>query len=687
MFFRLETKILQTKKLGETFQKIPFLRITIAFSIGVILASKLAIPPIYLFAIIPILFTLLIIIHRNYTFRFNHLFGSGIQILFVLTGIIVYLQYNKMPPFAKQGTFVATVLEIPQEKSNSCKSLLKISAVINGDSVSNTKEQIIAYFEKDNNLKTLSPGNVILFNQPPQQIRNNGNPFEFDYKKYLARKRIYRQVYLTREHWKKTNKTTPSLNSYAEQIREKLLAIYKNQSIGETELEILSALTLGDKRTLDPEIKRIFSSAGAMHVLAVSGLHVGILFWVISLLLGFLRKNRSGKVLFVIISIILLWSFAFITGFSSSVLRAATMFSIFIIGENINRKANIYNSLAASALILLLFNPNCLFEIGFQLSYSAVFGIVFLQPQISGLIKVENRILKFFWDLLIVSVAAQIATFPITIYYFSQFPTYFWLTNIVIIPAVMILIPMGIFLLAFSKIHFIALLVSSVLNFLTKATYYFLSHIEQLPNSTLQFSINQTQFIFIISILVFVLLFLKNHRAVYLKFTLISVLLLFIFTSLNFYQRNITNEFIVYNSSKNAVIQLIHGNTNYIISKNKISPDDYIIREILNTNTKLHLHPSIYLTRNDTVTNSNLFLKNGLIFFEGKTIVWERFSESLNQNFKPDFYVNPATIKDSTEIQAKTQFIVTNIKLSKNLSEHKLAIHHTFLNGAFRKKW
>ena len=171
-----------------------------------------------------------------------------------------------------------------------------------------------------------------------------------------------------------------------------------------------------------------------MHVLAVSGLHVGIIFFILNFLLTPLNRNKRLLKIKLFLLVGALWFYAFLTGLSPSVMRSCTMFSFIVVGENLNKRTNIYNTLAASAFLLMLINPLIIFGAGFQLSYIAVISIVFFQPRLAALVAVKNRILKYVWDLFTVSVAVQIGTAPISIFYFHQFPVYFWLSNFIVIP-------------------------------------------------------------------------------------------------------------------------------------------------------------------------------------------------------------------------------------------------------------
>ena len=671
----------------KTVQNIPFLRITIALAIGIILGVNFTFEPKLCLAILATTLILLIIFNRNYKYSFNLGFGLGIHLFFIILGIFVTQLFNNKPVLFEKGNFTAVVLETPQEKPNSYKSVIQIESVSYSDSVFSTKELVIAYFAKNDSTLNLRAGDIILFNSPPQPIINNNNPYEFDYKKYLEKKRIYRQVYLPANKWIKTIHTRKSPSIIAEKFRERLLQIYREQPIEETEFEILSALTLGYKRDLDPETKRIFSASGASHVLAVSGLHVGIVFWVVTLIFGFLRKKKSGRVFFVLITILILWFYAFITGLSPSVMRASTMFSIFVVAENINRKSNIYNSLAASAFILLLVNPNNLFDVGFQLSYAAVFGIVFLQPKLEKLVLVKNRIYKFLWLLITVSIAAQIATFPITTFYFWQFPTYFWITNTFVIPAVMVLIPLGILLLFVSKIHILSGLLSALLNILIKITYFLLSLINHLPFSVFEISVTQIQFIFILAFVLSAFIYLKNNNTFFIKSSLTFLaLLLFSIITREFYRLNQT-EIIVYNSAQNPGIHLIHGKKNYIITSEKIKDEDIWFYPGTITKRKLGLDPPVFLLSNDSLIDENILMKNKLIFFEGKSFSFNKNLTDMNKTKFPDYIVNPITnniknidYESSTVIISNKRYYIENEIITDK-------IHITAMKGAFRKKW
>jgi competence protein ComEC len=421
--------------------------------------------------------------------------------------------------------------------------------------------------------------------------------------------------------------------------------------------------------------------------LAVSGLHVGIVFYLVSLVFGFLRHNRKGRLLFMLISISILWSYAFITGLSPSVMRAATMFSIFAIGENLNRRSNIYNSMAASAFILLLINPNNLFDIGFQLSYAAVFGIVFLQPKLEKLFFIKNRILRFFWMLITVSISAQIATFPITSYYFGQFPTYFWITNTFVIPAVMVLIPLGILLLFVSSIPVVSSILAIMLNVIIKITYFLLSTINHLPLSVFDVSIGQIQFVLLAAVVGSVFIFIKNQKAFFIKSALSLLLAVFITSlSTNIYRLNQT-ELIVYNTNKNTNIHFIHGKLNYIVTDDTLTNEEKWFHPGYVTSRKLGLAPPVLVLSNSSYFDKNFIMQDGIIFFEGRTFSININPIDLNKNKLPDYIINPSFIDTNNIDSIQLTTLVTNKSFFKDSINDSEKILNTTIKGAFRKNW
>lgn len=277
----------------------------------------------------------------------------------------------------------------------------------------------------------------IITNRPPL------NPGQFDYGKYLANKGIYGQIFIDPKTSKKIG-TVDNMWSWADRYRTKVVQKLADEGFNEAELHVVAALILGQQQEISPEIIKNYQFAGAVHILSVSGLHIGM----IALMLGFLLNqlpNTPGSRLIKAITIIaVLWIFGLIAGFSPSVVRSVTMFSFLTVGNYLRRSTNIYHTLLVSALVILFVEPSFLVDVGFQLSYAALFFILWMQPMFDSMWSPQNRLVKYFWDILTVSFAAQIGTLPLSIFYFHQFPGLFFITNLLIIPWLSIIMSIGV---------------------------------------------------------------------------------------------------------------------------------------------------------------------------------------------------------------------------------------------------
>ncbi len=608
----------------DILKKIPFLRILISFVLGIALADQIVNLQGHFIVLTLFIITLLFYaLNSKHNYLAQQVYGFVLSIFIFSCGYTYTQVFNDTKDDCLNGEYYqAMFLEKPVKKSKSYKSEIKLLKVVSFGKGTKTKEHLIAYFQPGNGIDTFKAGDQILFKTHPEFIKNAGNPHEFNYKKYLARKRIYRQVYLYQGKWKPfTGLSANTIQTFAEKIRESLLSIYRDNNLSEEKFTILSALTLGYKEVLGPEVKAVFASAGAMHILAVSGLHVGIIYLIFNFLFGFLKTQKNGRLFFTITSILVLWCYAIITGLSPSVLRAATMFSFLIIGNNLNRPVNVYNSLAASAFLLLMFNPNLLFEVGFQLSYTAVVGIVFFQPKFYKLLIFRNWLGDKLWALFTVSLSAQLSTLPFSLYYFNQFPVYAWLSNFVVIPAAFIFIFMGMSILIFSPIDTISGFLGKLTSILVDLLYSFLSSFRHLPYYLIQgIYISQTQMILLLITLLLIMLFITNKKTIHLKLTLVAICLVFAVSISQKYTCLKQKEIIIYSNGKKKLIHFIDGTKNYLVFEKPINTNSkYILKNVL---VKKNLDTPIWLDINKFYEDSCLLITQNLISFHGKNILF-----------------------------------------------------------------
>jgi len=316
---------------------------------------------------------------------------------------------------------------------------------------------------------------------PPQ------NPGEFDHKRYLAFHNVYHRAYLKNTDWVYSGNTSANpLLQFSLTLRNKLLNILSANHIKGNEFSVGAALLLGYEDQLDQDIISSYANTGALHVLSVSGLHVAIVYVFFNWLLFFLDKMKYGAIIKTILLLAFLWLYTLITGLSPSVLRATTMLSFIVIAKASNRYTNIYNTLAASIFLLLLIDPFLIMNVGFQLSYLAVIGIVYIQPKIYDWFYVQNWLLDKTWMLTSVSIAAQIATFPLALFYFHQFPNYFLVSNFIVIPLSTLVIYLGIALFVLAKVSMVALYLSMGFNYSVWFLNESVKEIEKWPYASLQ---------------------------------------------------------------------------------------------------------------------------------------------------------------------------------------------------------
>jgi competence protein ComEC len=369
------------------------------------------------------------LIPENRQFRWRWLFGAGTALFLMSIGIVSVTFRQERSSFAFSNevkAYTGIVTDTPQEKKKATAYRVYLPE---------EDKLIVCYFGRNaaDAADKLLPGEGVRFEGKIQAFLNFG---DFDYVRYMYNQGFAGSVYVPSHLWQATGEVSSSLIYTALRCRQHIMDFYKSLGFTDTEYSILSALTLGYQNDLTDDIKQGFRTTGTVHVLSVSGLHVGIIYLMISSLLGFIRRGTKYYRLKPLLIIILLWVYAFITGLPPSVVRASAMLSVFCIAELFGEKSYSIHALYIAAFFMLLFNPFSLFDIGFQLSFMSALSILYLHPKASAMLKVENKYLRNVWQMFTLSIVAQLATFPLCQYYFGTFPTYFFVTNLIIVPLV-----------------------------------------------------------------------------------------------------------------------------------------------------------------------------------------------------------------------------------------------------------
>ncbi|MEM8926929.1 MAG: ComEC/Rec2 family competence protein [Bacteroidota bacterium] len=383
------------------------------------------------------------------------LFGTVALLATVILGMLV-------TSFSLPKNLPNHYLNFPKAKS---KLQLKVTQVLKPNSysyryfakvktidTSMTSGLVLLYIAKDSTAKELAVDDELLTYSLLDSVPPPLNPHQFDFKRYLRQQGVYGQLRLSGNQFVILKNPLKTWVGIAANFRAGLIGKLQKQGFGSEQLGVIQALLLGQRNNISEATYTTYKNAGAVHILAVSGLHIGILLLLLQFLLQPLNQLPKGKTIKGITIVVLLWGYAFIAGLSPSIVRAVTMFSFLAYALHLNRPTNTFNILALSMFFILLVRPLFLFQVGFQMSYAAVFAIVWLYPKLQRFWYPKTWIIQKGWQLLSVSIAAQLGVLPISLFYFHQFPALFFVSNLIIVPFLGILLGLGLLVLGLT--HF-----------------------------------------------------------------------------------------------------------------------------------------------------------------------------------------------------------------------------------------
>ncbi len=609
---------------------VPFVRMLIFFSIGIVCSIYSDWITFVDCCIVPSLFLSVVLALKVKSYKWRWSVGVSLHItLFFIGYLLTYqsLEINQASHYSRQVmlspdqyVFVTAVVDNQPNLSKYIKTELVVRSIgTNTTDMRDCSGKLLLYIENDSGNTRINYGDQIVAKLKITKPRSPMNTYDFDFSKYLFFQNIHFQSYAKTAQWKKVDgRRGQRVWHLLYDWRLFLVSILKRNITSTNEQTVAEALIIGYRDEIPDEITQAYVDTGAMHVLSVSGLHVGIVAMALEKILGFRKVKRKKWNRAILVAAI--WLFALLSGASASVLRAAVMFSILIIGKSYSKNVNIYNILSVSAFILLTYRPLLLFDIGFQLSYLGLFGILFFQPKLEKIWMPDNWLLWKFWQFTSTGIAAQITTLPISIYAFHQFPIYFWLSGLVVIPASTIILYGGIALFASAWIPGLPHLIGSILTKVIWLTNNSLLLIQRLPYSVLEdIWFQLPQVILMFSCLVFVVTGISLRRYKLLQLAGFSLLLSIIpFTSKTWQEVQ---------QKKIAVHLLKHGGSVDFISGKKASSvhwgtideksKKYIIghcRSYLGIAAN-HVNPVI-----DSCHNDNIAQKGPFIQFENKLI-------------------------------------------------------------------
>ncbi len=475
-----------------------------------------------------------------------------------------------------RSLYLARIDEIFVMREKSCRGLLSLLSYKDSSGWNSCSGKLMVYTEPDSSLPGISAGTIMLIHAGLRPVEPPKNPAEFDYRTYLQRKGIYHSTYLKKGQWHVTDRQTAfSIMHFAAKLRSALLDKLVLNGIQGGQLGVSAALLLGDDSYLSADIRNVYAGAGAMHILCVSGLHVGVVYLVLYSMLGFLKRFRPGKYLVPVLLILSIWMYALITGLAAPVIRASCMISFLIVGSALSRHMNVYNTLAAAALLMLLFDPYALFAAGFQLSYAAVLGIVSLQRPLYNLLYFRYGIPDKIWAITTVSIAAQLGTLPIVLYYFHQFPMYSLLTNLIVIPLSSFIIYAGFLLMFLPSLCYASAAAAWVLGTLLRLMDMGVSFVEGLPHSVMKDIFIDAVMVWLIYLIIIsfaIFLIRKNTKIL---ITGMAILLLFSGYRLFIHHKHAEQRmFIVYAVNKHSAYDIIDGTQHIFMTDSALLSDE-----------------------------------------------------------------------------------------------------------------
>lgn len=434
--------------------------------------------------------------------------------------------------------------------------------------------------QKDSLSRPLKVDDVFLSASSLKELIPPLNPDQFDYKAYLQKQYIYHQIFSDELRLLKLSSHTRTFFGYAANFRRTITTKLKSKNFKPDELALINALLLGQRQDISPEIYNSYAKAGAIHILAVSGLHVGIILLMLNSLFKPIEYLPHGKIIKTVVLLIMLWSFAIVAGLSASVTRAVMMFSVVAIGMNLKRPTNIYNTLVISMFLLLLFKPLFLFDVGFQMSYLAVLAIVSIQPLIVKLWRPKFKPLNKLWQIFTVTLAAQLGVVPISLFYFHQFPGLFFVSNLVIIPVLGIILGLGILVIFLGVLNVLPVWLADVYGGIISMMTSFVRWIslqERFVFQDISFGLLQVLAAYLLLIAFVAVIKKRNFKRL-----TIAMLAILLFQSVLIFDknRNLTSQFLIFHKSRNSVIG-IKNNATMTVSHNMDSTTysrDHVIR-------------------------------------------------------------------------------------------------------------
>lgn len=529
--------------IGDSIQRYPLLRLFVPYACGIALGDALY-PYIPILTSVAIAACLAIVIAMSCMYRsrqasWRMVYGVLASGLFLLLGVGCYSLSRDNISYewpSEERVYEARVVDSPRKRARSSLCVVQVNAMADSAGWASVRRKVFVYMEPTEAVDSLLPGDVVCFSGKVREPRNFTADLNFDYARYVTMQGASGTVYLPSSQWARVGEGELTLRERFLRLRLHLQDYYLHSAFSDDALGVLAALTLGDKRSLSEETRAAYTDAGAAHVLALSGLHVGVIYAMLAFMMRGVVRRRSMRWLRESLIIVVLWAFALMVGMSASVVRAVFMCTLYILARWISRDSSSISVLSLAAFVMLLAHPLYLFDVSFQLSFMAMVAILWLDPYVEAFLRSKRLpwLLAYPIGVMGMSLVAQLGTFPLSLYHFGTFPTYFLLTNLVVIPYLNIVL---LFTVVWWALVLMGVPLSAqlglLLQHLTQWMNDGLAHISQWPHAVLhitEYSAMATLFTYLL--ILFLALYLTKkwpHGLVLALASLLGLLLTYLF--------------------------------------------------------------------------------------------------------------------------------------------------------------
>ncbi len=605
---------------------------------GILLERLLSIPVLYLWITLATSCVIVLtsgFLHLSLQYRLSLLRGIALNIVVAACGALMsyYLDPVHKPnapgKIYQPDAHILLVIQEPlSEKTASYKTTAKVEWLFRDNNAKKCDGTILVYFEKSSANATITYGDIIVTKASLALVSNTGNPAAFDYRSYCYLQGIHFQVYLRKQDYVLTNnKSKQAFKAFIFDLRRTIVAILDRHISSAKEAGLAEALLIGYKDNLDRDLIQSYSNTGVVHVIAISGLHLGLIYAILVLFVKYV-KNKWLRLLIILTGI---WLFTLLAGASPSVVRSAVMFTCIAFGNALSRRASVYNSLAASCFLLLSYDPFWLWDTGFQLSYAAVLSIIIFQKPVYQLINVSNKLLDMLWKTCAVTLAAQILTTPVCMYYFHQFPNLFLAANLVAIPLSSLILILEILLCCLTFCPPVANTIGNVTSWLIRLMNNYVELIDGHAFASwgsLQISTIQVVLVYVMISGIAYWLFETKKTA--LVTAVCATFLFFIFRTISFFDCTFQHRLIVYNIPRTSAIEFINGRHSWFIADTALINNPSLMQ--------FHIRPARILYRIANIAPLSLPRNKTLLYTKAsKTILITGSHVLLNK--RPDLLI------------------------------------------------